>query len=86
MQIKVFWQDNCPNCGPAKDVVNLFKDKININSFNINDVDGMAEAAFHAVMSTPSVLIVDNHDRELKSWRAIVPTSDDITETLSNLC
>lgn len=86
MQIKMFWQDNCPNCGPAKDIVKQFKDKIDINYLNINDIDGMSEAAFHAVMSTPSILIVDDDEKELKSWRAEVPTYNDITEILSTLC
>jgi glutaredoxin-related protein len=39
MQIKMFWQDNCPNCGPAKDMVKQFKDKIDINYLNINDIE-----------------------------------------------
>ena len=84
--MKVFWQDNCPNCGPAKVIANNFKDKIDILYLNINNLDGMTEAAFHAVMSTPTILITNNEDKEIMSWRAILPTNDDITETLSNWC
>ena len=79
MKLKLFWQENCPNCPVAKDLVKNV-DSIQIESFDIDSVDGMSEAAFHAVMSTPSIVIVDNEDKEIAAWRTEMPTLNDINE------
>ena len=79
MKLKLFWQENCPNCPVAKDLIKNV-DSIQIESFDIDSVDGMTEAAFHAVMSTPSIVIVDNDDKEIAAWRTEMPTLNDINE------
>ena len=85
MKLKLFWQHNCPNCPRAKDLIKNV-DTINTESFDINTVDGMTEAAFHAVMATPSIVIVDNDENEVAAWRTNMPNIceiDEVTKTLN---
>ncbi len=84
--IKFFWQENCTQCGSAKEVCNkLIEKDILVKLFDIGTVDGMTEAAFHEVLSTPTMIIVDDQENELQSWRGISPSYDEIEENLNVL-
>jgi|Deesub1362A_J573_1020465.scaffolds.fasta_scaffold00005_146 thiol-disulfide isomerase/thioredoxin len=79
MKVKLFWQENCSKCPPTKEICkSLEKDGIAVEYFNIEDVDGMAEAAFYSVLSTPTTIIVDDDDNELRSWRGEIPDRNEI--------
>ncbi len=86
MEVKIFWQDNCPNCSPAKAVVHdVMGDMgLKIKEFNVNDVEGMSEAAFHAVMGTPTTIVVDSNDSEIVSWRSQVPSREELIDAIKN--
>lgn len=84
MKLKLFWQENCPNCPQAKRLVSKLE-AIDVSSYDIKSIDGMAEAAFHSVMATPSILVVDNEDNELVSWRTDTPLESELMETLDSL-
>jgi hypothetical protein len=73
MQIKIFWQPECPKCPMAKDLAeDLKKLGHDVQLFNIKEVDGMAESIYYDVLSTPSVVIV--HEGQTKaSWYGEVP-------------
>lgn len=77
--IKVFWKQNCPKCPAAKAAVD---DIQNVELYNLDEVDGMAEAAFYGIMSTPSIIVTDNSGKELISWRGDVPSKQDLVEWL----
>ncbi len=86
MEVKLFWQENCPNCSAAKSVV---ADAVNgsgveIKEYDVNDVNGMSEAAFHAVMSTPTTIVVDSDDSEIISWRAQVPKKEELMNAIDS--
>jgi len=80
MKIKIFWQKNCPNCIEAKNLGKQLEEKILIQYFNIETVDGLAEACIYNVFSTPSVVIVDNSENEIKAWRGKTPCFEEIRE------
>lgn len=80
MKVKIFWQEQCPNCPPAKILgkkLELEKN-MDVTYFNIKEPEGLAEAVMFDVMSTPSVIVTDDQDNELKSWRGSVPNMDSI--------
>lgn len=83
MKLKLFWQENCPNCPDAKTLVNRLKD-INTELFDINSVDGMAEAAFHAIMATPSIVLVSDKDEELYGWRSNMPDETELLDSITS--
>jgi len=77
MVLKVFTQCDCPKCPAAKKVfaeVKSQKLKVKTEEFDVSTVDGLAEASFYAVMSTPSLILTDDKGLEVKSWRGEVPS------------
>ena len=83
MKIKIFWKKDCPNCPQAKKIGKELADKVEVEYCNIDTVDGLTEACMLNVMSTPTIVIVDNHDNETLSWRGTVPDIEEIKERLS---
>ncbi len=77
--VKVFWKTDCPKCPAAKAAV---ADSPKAELFNLDDVDGLAEAAFYGVMSTPSIIITDESGNEMTSWRGEVPSRQEIEKWL----
>jgi hypothetical protein len=84
--VKFFWQEDCPRCGHAKEVCNkLIEKNVHVELFDIATIDGMTEAAFHEVLSTPTTIIVDDEENELRSWRGSAPSFEEIEEGLNIL-
>ena len=67
--IKLFTQEDCPKCPAAKEVISeAKKEGAKVKEFDIKgDPDAMSEAAFHEVMGTPTIVIVDEDETEIKS-------------------
>lgn len=70
MHIKLFVKDDCPRCPAAKQVI---ADMDDVEVFDVGEVDGLAEASFHSVLATPSLVIIDSAGNEVASWRGEVP-------------
>jgi hypothetical protein len=74
MELKVFIKTSCPNCPAAKEVARQFPfSKI----YNLDTADGLAEAAFHSVLCTPSIILTEDNT-VIKSWRCLVPRPNEI--------
>lgn len=72
--VKFFTKESCPNCPPAKEVANeLLKRGVIVQQFDVDSVEGRAEAMFYDVMGTPSTVVVDERGNELASWRGKPP-------------
>ena len=82
--VKLFTQESCPKCPAAKEVISeIKKDGISVKEYDVKgDPDAMSEAAFHEVMSTPTIIVVDENDVEVKSWRTKVPAKEEITKAI----
>lgn len=81
MILKIFTQPNCPKCPPAKELgKKLKKEKKNlkVEYFNVLTVDGLAEASFYTVLSTPGLILCDDQGKEIKGWRGETPTMREI--------
>ncbi|MBU4174792.1 MAG: hypothetical protein KKB90_09300 [Actinobacteria bacterium] len=75
MVLKVFVKEDCPNCPAAKEVARQFTFS---KMFNMDKADGLAEAAFHSVLCTPSMVLVDDDGAVMQSWRCHVPRPTEI--------
>jgi hypothetical protein len=81
--VKLFTQPYCPKCPSAEVLVDIVYSYSAINLIDtifyhdIRTPDGLAEAAFHNVMSTPTIIILDGHDRILARWNGEVPTREE---------
>lgn len=80
MIVKIFWQEQCPNCPPAKELGKKLEaeDGVEVSYHNIKDPDGLSEAVIFEVMSTPSIAVCDDNGEELKVWRGSIPSIDEI--------
>ncbi len=80
-RLKFFSKDNCPNCVPAKEIVEAIKKQgIIVEQYNVDSVDGRAEAMFYDVMGTPSTVLVDPKGNEIASWRGAVPNKQTLLD------
>lgn len=70
MYIKLFVKNDCPRCPAAKNACEGLPD---VEVYDVTEMDGLAEAAFHNVLSTPTVLVVDTSGSEIAAWRGEAP-------------
>jgi len=70
MRVKLFVKDDCPKCPAAKHACDGLD---SVEVYDLTDIDGLAEAAFHSVLSTPTVLVVDSSGTEVAAWRGEAP-------------
>lgn len=80
MTLKIFTQANCPKCPPAKKLGKEIEKegKLKVEWFDISTVDGLAEASFYSVLSTPSLILVNEAGKEITGWRGQVPRKSEI--------
>ena len=83
MKIKIFWQKNCPNCPEVKNIGKVLEKEVTIQYFDVNTVDGLTEACLYNILSTPSIVIIDNCENEIKIWRGKTPRLEEIREVIS---
>ncbi len=82
MEVRIFWQDKCPNCPSAKDLGKaLEQQSINVGYYDIKDIDGLTSATMCGVMSTPSIAICEG-DNVIMSWKGKVPSMDEVKKHL----
>ncbi len=83
MKIKIFWKKDCPNCPQAKKIGEMIEDKLEVQYCDIDSVEGLSEACMLNVMSTPTIMLLDNENNELEAWRGRVPKIENIKEKIS---
>lgn len=82
MHIKLFSRDNCPRCPAAKKfITNL---KLDFEEFDVDTVDGLAEASYHEVLATPSIIVVNDGDNEIAGWHGTVPHKDEFMRSIGH--
>jgi glutaredoxin len=84
VKIKIFWQENCPNCTKAKYLGTILAEELEVQYYNVDTVDGLSEACLYQVMSTPTVILVNENKEEIESWRGMVPEIDYIREKVTS--
>ncbi len=83
-QVKIFLKANCPKCPAAKVIgMELKREGVPVINYDLDTIDGLAEATFYSVLSTPSLIIEDEEEREVASWRGMVPTLQEVRQFLS---
>jgi len=70
MLIKLFVKENCPGCPAARQAVADIDD---VEIYDVGEIDGLAQASFHSIQATPSLVILDSAGNEIESWRGEVP-------------
>lgn len=84
LKMKVFWQKDCPNCPKAKEIGKKLERELEVQYCDVDTVDGLTEACLYQVMSTPSLVVIDEKGEEIESWKGILPEIDYIRKKISN--
>lgn len=80
-RVKIFYKSDCPLCGTAlKLKESLIREKIDVEYYNVETAEGLAEATYYGVLSVPTVIIEDRMENEIRNWRGTVPS---VTEVLN---
>lgn len=80
---KMFTKVDCPLCPDMKELSErLLIDGHLITSYELDTADGLTESIMCEVMSTPSLILIDDKDNEITGWRGIVPNFDEVMEWL----
>lgn len=80
MNVKLFVKDDCPRCPAAKHALDGLD---GVLIYNVDEIDGLAEASFYSILATPSALVVDADGNEIESWRGVVPDRGRVRDLLS---
>ncbi|MDO9556933.1 MAG: thioredoxin family protein [Coriobacteriia bacterium] len=81
MEVKLFVKEDCPRCPAAKRAVEGLQ---NVSVYDVDSIDGLAEASFHGVLSTPSILVLDSSGHEVAAWRGEAPDPAALYTVLAN--
>ena len=84
MTIKFFGRPDCPKCPPAKELAKKLQKNqdFKVELYDLDNADGLAEGTLYGVMSTPTIIVVDDKDKEVVSWRGQTPTESEIKKHL----
>src|SRR4030067_1192102 len=81
--LKIFTKAKCPRCPAVKEIgVELRKEGVPVYHYDLDTIEGLAEASFYSILSTPSLIIEDEEEREVVSWRGEVPTLQEVRQHL----
>ncbi|MDI6855909.1 MAG: hypothetical protein QMD21_03890 [Candidatus Thermoplasmatota archaeon] len=83
MLLKLFWKEGCKKCEQAKEICRA--SSIEVAEFNIDTVEGLAEACYHQVTLTPTIVLVDDNDKELKKWQSILQAKEELKHLIFQL-
>ena len=82
--VKIFTKAKCPRCPAVKEIgKELRKKGVHVFQYDLDTVDGLAEASFYSILSTPSLIIEDEEEREVIGWRGTVPPLEEVRRHLS---
>ena len=85
MILKLFTKPDCPKCPAAKELVKQLRVacyELKIEEYDISTVEGLAEASFYSVMSTPSIILCDGRGKEKRGWRGEVPPAKEVLKKI----
>jgi thioredoxin-related protein len=94
MVFKLFTQPKCPRCPAAKALAHQLKiencksldlssgRRLKIEEYDVSTVDGLTEASFYSVLSTPGLILVDDQGKEVAGWRGEVPSKKEFLAKL----
>lgn len=81
--IKIFTKSNCPKCPAAKQMAQeLMKEGLKVVNYDLDTIEGLTEAAYYGILSTPSIIIEDETEDEIASWRGVLPNLQELKKVL----
>jgi len=82
--IKIFTKQECPRCPQAKQLgTEIEQDGHSVISYDIETVDGLAEATFHSVQATPTIIVEDADENVIADFRGQVPSREELLQIIN---
>ena len=82
--IKLFVKEGCGLCPSAKEVgLRLTQEGLQVLCYDLDTADGLAEASYYGILSTPTMIIEDDNEKMLADFRGMVPTVQQIKNALA---
>ena len=88
MRVDVFGKEECAKCRTTKNKLNHFlkkwglDGKVEIQYFDMDSEEGIAEGAFRDVGQIPTIIVEDG-GKDLARWEGVVPDSDEVKSALT---
>ena len=81
--IKLFVKEGCGLCPSAKEVGSrLTQEGLQVQCYDLDTADGLAEASYYGILSTPTMIIEDDNEQLLADFRGTVPTVQQVKKVL----
>lgn len=85
-RVKIFTKKDCPRCPQAKAVGEFLKGRgVQVEYFDLDTADGLAEAAFYNVQATPTILVEDTEEKVIAIWAGSVPQLKEVEKLVSGV-
>jgi hypothetical protein len=82
--IKIFTKQDCPRCPQAKQLgAEMEQDGHSVLSYDIETLDGLAEASFFSVQATPTIIVEDADENVVADFRGQVPTREELLKIIN---
>ncbi len=82
--VKIFTKKQCPRCPQAKQLGSeLEQDGGSVLYYDVETADGLAEATFHSVQATPTIIVEDEGENVLAEFRGQVPSREELLKLIN---
>ena len=82
--VKIFTKKECPRCPQAKQLgAQMEKDGCSVLYYDVETVNGLAEATFFSVQATPTIIVEDADENVLADFRGQVPTREELLQRIN---
>ena len=82
--VKIFTKQECPRCPQAKQLgTEMEQNGHSVVSYDVETVDGLAEASFFAVQATPTIIVEDDAENVVADFRGQVPTREELLQIIN---
>jgi len=85
LKIKIFTQEGCPKCPAAKELGQKLAQEFLVEWYDVQTIEGLTEASYFQVLSTPTIILTDEDNQELLAWRGEVPQEKELKKQISQL-
>ena len=85
IEVLVFGREECPGSKESRETAKnrlSYQEKIKCTYFDVDTVDGRAEAAYHDVNELPATLIIEK-ERIAKRWDGITPPEEEFQQEIN---
>jgi len=82
--VKIFTKQDCPRCPQAKQLgAEMKQDGCSVLSYDLETVDGLAEATLFSVQATPTIIVEDADENMVADFRGQVPTREELLQIIN---